>query len=124
MEANTPDLAWESRGRTATPQWVPLLFCMARSSRAAWARAVHRTAAWTTCPSETTLELETPRRETSEHQVVTQKGKRQDERVAVTLLHRSHILALHAGVRGGEIAPQVLSPTQPMNELIHRAGRD
>ena len=27
-------------------------------------------------------------------------------------------------VRGGEIAAQVLSPTQPMNELIHRAGRD
>jgi len=27
-------------------------------------------------------------------------------------------------VRGGEIAAQVLSPTQPMNELIRRAGRD
>jgi carboxymethylenebutenolidase len=25
-------------------------------------------------------------------------------------------------VRGGEIAAQVLNPTQPMNELIHRAG--
>ena len=24
-------------------------------------------------------------------------------------------------VRGGEIAAQVLNPTQPMNELIHRA---
>jgi hypothetical protein len=27
-------------------------------------------------------------------------------------------------VRGGEIAAQVLNPTQPMNELIHRALRN
>jgi carboxymethylenebutenolidase len=27
-------------------------------------------------------------------------------------------------VRGGEIAAQVLNPTQPMNELIHRAAKD
>jgi carboxymethylenebutenolidase len=26
-------------------------------------------------------------------------------------------------VRGGEIAAQVLNPTQPMNELIHRARK-
>jgi len=41
-----------------------------------------------------------------------------------SLLVQLDLLDRMLPVRGGEIAAQVLSPTQPMNELIHRAGRD
>ena len=41
-----------------------------------------------------------------------------------SLLVQLDLLDRMLPVRGGEVAAQVLSPTQPMNELIHRAGRD
>jgi len=41
-----------------------------------------------------------------------------------SLLVQLDLLDRMLPVRGSEIAAQVLSPTQPMNELIHRAGRD